>query len=120
MRLATFNSIFTKLFKKVIPAAFKTYVNDSDNFLTKIVKYIPAEIITAYTAALGVWSTDPPPVGSQKTYTFVLYFILVITPIWTYFAVLDNKNNTEPPTRKKRDIFMLRLHSYRLLFGCMH
>lgn len=83
-------------------ANLRPAVNDSDNFLTKIIKYIPAEVITVYTAALGVWSMkDPPPVSY---YNWVLILIVIITPIWTYYAVVDN-NVPPQPNKQKRAIF---------------
>lgn len=84
-------------------------VAQDDDFLSKIVKYIPAEIIAVYTAIIGALKKDLnsslPPEKDVKTYFIVFLIILVITPIWTYFAVIDNPKVTEPPSKMKRAIF---------------
>lgn len=86
---------------------FRPAVKDDDGYIQKIIKYIPAEIITGYTALVGYLSvgtnTEIPP--NYKTYYIILFCILtLITPVWTFFAVLD-KETTEPAKQKKRAYF---------------
>ena len=88
---------------------FRPAVKDEDNFLSKIVKYIPAEIIAVYTAIAGVLkpaaNAGPVELDVQR-YFYVLVFLIVVTPVWTYIAVIGNDQVVvEPPSRKKRAIF---------------
>lgn len=84
-------------------------IKDDDNWLSKIIKYIPAEILAVYTAVIGVLkstSNDKLPSGSNvSTYFVIFVIIIVLTPIWTYLAVWDNPNVKEPPSKRKRAIF---------------
>ena len=88
-------------------ATFRPAVKDDDGYIQKIIKYIPAEIVTGYTALVGYLSvganTEIP--HYYKTYYLILLCILiVITPVWTFFAVLDTET-TEPTKQKKRAYF---------------
>lgn len=90
-------------------ATLRPAVNDNDSFLSKIVKYIPAEIIAVYTAIAGVLK---PPANAGplqidvERYFYVLLFLVIVTPIWTYIAVSGSKDIVvEPPSKKKRAIF---------------
>jgi hypothetical protein len=90
-------------------ANLRPAVKEDDSFLSKIVKYIPAEIIAVYTAIAGVLkpaaNAGPIQIDVHR-YMYVLIFLIIITPIWTYFAVLGNSDIiTEPPTKKQRAIF---------------
>ncbi len=87
-------------------------INSNDGYIQKLIKYIPAEIVAGYTALTGYLSvntnTDIPP--HYKTYyMIVLCILLVITPIWTYYAVLDNDQPAGPsqgtPPNKKQAWF---------------
>lgn len=82
---------------------------EDDNFLSKIIKYIPAEVIAVYTAIVGVLKqnldSNLPERSAVNTYFIVLLIIVCLTPIWTYYAVIDNPNIKEPPSKKKRAIF---------------
>ncbi len=74
---------------------FRPAVSQDDGYVQKVIKYIPAEIVAGYTALAGYLSLDAnmPIPGHYKTYYLILLGILVaITPVWTYFAVLDNAN----------------------------
>lgn len=84
-------------------------ITEDDNFLSKIIKYIPAEVIAVYTAIVGVLKqnldSNLPEKSDVNTYFIVLLIIVLLTPIWTYFAVIDNPNTKEPPSKAKRAIF---------------
>ena len=84
-------------------------IKDDDNFLSKIVKYIPTEIIGVYTAIIGVLkaqSNDKLPTEKNVHACFIIFIIIILlTPVWTYLAVLDNPNIKEPPSKRKRAIF---------------
>lgn len=93
-------------------------IKADDNYLTRIIKYIPAEIITVYTAIVGLFVENKElisngikstqlvaPNNMLMTYYFTLLFIIVVTPVWTYLSVYDNPNVPEPPTKTKRAIF---------------
>ena len=62
-------------------------VNPGDPYLDRILAYIPTEVIAAYTAISGLLKDDT---GVSSTYKWVLFTLIVITPVWTYFAVKDN------------------------------
>lgn len=86
---------------------FRPAVKEDDGYVQKVIKYIPAEIVTGYTALVGYLSvgvnTDIPQ--GYKTYYIILLCILgVATPVWTYYAVLDN-NAAESLSGKKRALF---------------
>lgn len=65
-----------------------------DPYLVKLLKYIPAEAITAY--PLGMAAADTIASESARPTWYVIWFgfLLLATPIWTYIAT--NKP-TEPP-----------------------
>ena len=90
-------------------ATLRPAVNDNDNFLSKIIKYIPAEILAIYTAIIGVLkapSNDKLPLEANvHTYFIILIIITALTPVWTYLAVWDNPNIIEPPSKRKRALF---------------
>ncbi len=88
-------------------ATFRPAVKEDDGYIQKIIKYIPAEIMTGYTVLVGFLtinvSTDIP---TYKIYYIVLLCILaVITPVWTFYAVLDNDNPSVLEKNRKRAFF---------------
>lgn len=87
----------------------RPHISQDDNFLSKIIKYIPAEVIAVYTAIVGVLKqnldSNLPDKNAVDTYFIVVLIIVCLTPIWTYFAVIDNPNTKEPPSKNKRAIF---------------
>lgn len=62
-------------------------VNPGDPYLDRIIAYIPTEVIAAYTAISGLLKDET---GVSATYKWVLIALVIITPVWTYFAVKDN------------------------------
>ncbi|TAN18080.1 MAG: hypothetical protein EPN37_05910 [Chitinophagaceae bacterium] len=87
-------------------ASFRPAVRESDGYIQKIIKYIPAEIIAGYTALVGYLTVgsnaELPP--HYKTYYIILLLVLIaITPVWTYFAVIDSQS--PHGNQKKRAIF---------------
>jgi hypothetical protein len=88
---------------------FRPAVSDGDNYLSKIIKYIPAELIAVYTAIAGVLkpaaNTGPLELDVER-YFWVTLFLIVVTPIWTYIAVIGNSQVVvEPPSKQKRAFF---------------
>lgn len=83
-------------------ATLRPAVEENDSYVQKIVKYIPAEIIAGYTTLVGYLSfgSFPIPAYYEKYYCILLIILSIITPLWTYFAVLDNNDNS-----KKRAYF---------------
>jgi hypothetical protein len=59
-----------------------------DSFVEQIVKYIPAESITAYQAIQGIASDDT---GVMNLAAVVVW---LVTPLWTFVAT---KDKAEPP-----------------------
>ena len=81
-------------------AILRPAVNPKDPISDKIVKYIPAEIMAAYSALIGGFVDTEDP--KDKTLFIVLVSILiVINPLWTYFATYDQNL----PNRVKRALF---------------
>ncbi|SMD08326.1 hypothetical protein [Pedobacter nyackensis] len=84
-------------------------INDNDSYLAKLIKYIPGEIIAVYTAIIGILNpgngTQLPDEKNIYAYIIILIVIVLITPIWTYLAVIDNPNVVQPPSGKKRAAF---------------
>jgi hypothetical protein len=68
-----------------------------DSALSKIVKYIPAEMVALYTALRGI-IVDTASVGQSihcGQYRFAFICVLILTPLYTYFATQDSgKKNT--------------------------
>lgn len=90
-------------------ATLRPAVKGDDSPISKIIKYIPAEIIAVYTAIAGVLkpaaNSGPLDIDVQR-YFYVVLFLIVITPIWTYIAVISTKDVVaEPPTKKQRAFF---------------
>jgi hypothetical protein len=63
-------------------------INDNQQFTDKLVKFIPTEIIGAYTA-LAVFlgydysdATPPPPVIATQLIQVVFFVLLILTPIY--------------------------------------
>jgi hypothetical protein len=87
---------------------FRPAVQEDDGYIQKVIKYIPAEIVTGYTALVGYLSvgvnTEIPQ--GYKTYYIILLCILgVATPVWTYYAVLDNNDAGSNVPVNKRALF---------------
>jgi len=85
---------------------FRPAINNDDNYLSKIIKYIPAEVIAVYTAVVGVLKPENSS-STPDTHVYIILLLIIIglTPIWTYLAVLDNTDIKEPPPKKKRAAF---------------
>ncbi len=80
-------------------------VKNDDGYVQKIIKYIPTEIVAAYTALVGYLSvtTNSDIPAHYKTYYLILLVVLVlVTPLWTYYAVLDNSNLSDQNKARKR------------------
>lgn len=87
---------------------FRPAVKEDDGYVQKVIKYIPTEIVTGYTALVGYLSvgtnTDIP--HDYKTYYIILLCILgVATPVWTYYGVLDNNTSGNNFPVNKRALF---------------
>jgi phosphoglycerol transferase MdoB-like AlkP superfamily enzyme len=53
-----------------------------DDYLTKVVKYIPSEIVFAYVSILGIINTMSE-LGEPKIWVWIVFWLLlVLTPIW--------------------------------------
>ena len=60
-----------------------------DNYLARLVTYIPAEIVAAYMTARGIVM---PATSTERPTGLLIAFILclIITPLYTYWATVDN------------------------------
>lgn len=60
-----------------------------DAYLTKIVKYIPAEIVAAYVAASRALEGAQDQVPLETLLWIVAGVLFVLTPLWTLFAAAE-------------------------------
>lgn len=70
-----------------------------DTYLVKVVKYIPTEIVAAYTAARALLLEDVStlskgqlPYGEKEDYflyTFIFFGCLLLIPLYKYYALRD-------------------------------
>jgi len=75
-------------------------INPNDDYLSKVIKYIPVEVTAAYVFISGLIAGTGQ---AKQQFAFNLAFIalLVITPLWIYF----NVSGTSPVPQTKRKIF---------------
>jgi fucose 4-O-acetylase-like acetyltransferase len=83
-------------------ATFRPSVNQDDGYFKKVVKYIPAEIIGAYTFCIGLVSSDTT--ANFHLFPWILFGLLVFTPVYMYLSVVDNPNN-DPLNKRKLALF---------------
>ena len=63
-------------------------VNDADNYMSRLLKYIPSEIVMAYVAIDGVLSTcyNPDVWADRQMLSMLLWIVTgcltVLTPLW--------------------------------------
>ena len=79
-------------------------VKEDDEYIQKVIKYIPAEVVAGYTAIAGILSIDtslPIPEGYKKWYLIFLCVLLIAAVVWTYYAVIDNVPTGTPPDKKR-------------------
>ena len=60
-----------------------------DSYLTKVVKYIPAEIVAAYVAAARALEGSGDQVDLETALWVVGAVLLVLTPLWIIFAASE-------------------------------
>lgn len=87
---------------------FRPAVEKEDQYVQKVIKYIPAEIVAGYTALIGylnVTANSDIPDHYIAYYLFLIVILILITPIWTYYAVLDKADPPNPDEDKKRARF---------------
>jgi hypothetical protein len=81
-------------------------INDDDPWISKITKYIPAEILAVYTAVAGLLKPGDGSSGQHPTlYLAILIILFVSTFVWTFFAVKDNPNVKEPALKEAKALF---------------
>jgi hypothetical protein len=89
-------------------ATLRPAVKDDDGYVLKIIKYIPAEIVTGYTALVGyltVTANSEIPAYYKTYYLILLGLLVLITPIWTFYAVLDKSDPPGQKTAKNKAFF---------------
>lgn len=89
-----------KQFRVLNKPTAKILDTNEDSYLVKVVKYIPAEIVAAYTAARALLLEDVNsaskvllPYGEKDDYfLYTLIFVgcLLLTPLYKYFTLRDN------------------------------
>lgn len=67
-----------------------------DGFFDKIVKYIPSDVMAAWTAAIGIIMTpSSSPTSSDNTVLWIAFaFGTIFTAVWTWF---QTKAPDQPP-----------------------
>jgi hypothetical protein len=53
-----------------------------DTYFDRVVKYIPADIVAAWTAAAGLVASAGPRVNAKMLLWVVFVFELILTPLW--------------------------------------
>jgi len=88
---------------------FRPAIKADDGYLKKVVKYIPAEIIAAYTFCIGLITNNQVDLvncsGRIKMFPWILYILLLFTPIYMYLSVIDNPAIIDPIKKKRQAIF---------------
>lgn len=65
-----------------------------DDYLGRLVKYIPAEVVAIYLAATGF---VPATADDRQTWLWIIFAVCaVLTPIYFYIATKDKKNRKGP------------------------
>ena len=90
-------------------STFRPAINPDDGYFKKIVKYIPAEIIAAYTFCIGLIISGSSTVsekcdGNFKFFPLIFFGLLLFTPIYMYLSVIDNPT-IDPGLKKKQALF---------------
>lgn len=85
-------------------ATFRPSVNTDDGYFKKVVKYIPAEIIAAYTFAIGIITAKDCNGEYISLFPWIFFILLLFTPIYMYLSVIDNPG-IDPIKKKKHAIF---------------
>ncbi len=58
-----------------------------DKYATRLLKYIPAEVVALFVSANGVVPTDLP---DRSTYQWIIFaFCVVATPVYLFFTARD-------------------------------
>ena len=84
---------------------FRPAVNTDDGYFKKVVKYIPAEIIAAYTFAMGLITAKTCVDENVSLFPWIFFILLIFTPIYMYISVIDNPAIIDPIKKKKQAIF---------------
>ena len=88
-------------------ATLRPSIKTDDDYLKKVIKYIPVEIIAAYTSLIALISPGSQSISDctdVNLFKIILIMVLVLTPVYMYLAVKDNPDLPEP-IRKKHAIF---------------
>lgn len=85
-------------------ATIRPIINEEDGYIQRVIKYIPAEIVAGYMALGGYLAVEPNaeiPAFYKGYYISLLAILTIITPVWTYFAVIDSEAINKVVQRKK-------------------
>lgn len=75
-------------------------ITKDDGYFKKVIKYIPAEVIAAYTFAIGLITAKDCTGDYIPIFPWVFYLLLFLTPVYMYLAVLDNPDIPNPIKKK--------------------
>ena len=66
-------------------------VKEDNDVLTRIIKYIPAEMITLYASAVAILSNgETEGCRNAGVFKWLVIALIVLTPVWKYLSVKDN------------------------------
>jgi len=99
---------------------FRPSINTDDGYFKKVVKYIPAEIIAAYTFAMGLITAKDCNGEYVSIFPWIFFILLLFTPIYMYISVIDNPAIIDPIKKKKQAIFHAVIALIALHYGLMH
>lgn len=72
--------------------SMRPYVKSNDDYLSKLIKYIPAEVQAFYVFVSGLISSAPET-EQFGYFKFIFIALFIITPLWIFFAI---SSGTEP------------------------
>ena len=84
---------------------FRPSINTDDGYFKKVVKYIPAEIIAAYTFAMGLITAKDCNGEYVSIFPWIFFILLLFTPIYMYISVIDNPAIIDSIKKRKQAIF---------------
>jgi len=75
--------------------SLRPHVKNDDDYLSKLIKYIPAEVQAFYVFVSGLISSAPE--DEQFGYfKFTFIALIIITPLWIFLAI-SSGTNPKPP-----------------------
>lgn len=91
--------------------SLRPVIEDNDDYLSKLIKYIPAEVQALYVFLSGLISSADES-EQYGLFKFAFISLMIITPVWIFLAISSGAN---PKPERKLRIY----HSVVSLFAMM-